>query len=227
MNLYFLVEGKTEWKIYPVWLSCLIPGLQKIKFSEDITENSYKIINANGLPLYEQLRDAVHEVNGVGNYDYLVVCLDPEEHTVNEVKADIQAYLEKESLVLENNTQLAVIVQNRCIEIWCIGNRAVYPMRAESSELFELMEYYNASENDPEHMGKNQSNTHAQFHKIYLKKLLSENGFRASGGQLRYTGSRDYCIQIVQRIEDTPDHLASFQELLHFCGKINKSLTNL
>ena len=31
MNLYFLVEGKTEKKVYPQWLSHLIPGLKQVQ----------------------------------------------------------------------------------------------------------------------------------------------------------------------------------------------------
>ncbi len=45
MNLYFIVEGKTEQKVYPSWLSYLLPELQRVKnpskvrvLSERVTE---------------------------------------------------------------------------------------------------------------------------------------------------------------------------------------------
>ncbi len=98
MNIYFLVEGKTEAKVYPAWLSYLAPNFEKGDFFEDVCENTYKIVNANGQPLYPEISDAVNEVNSVGRYDFLVICLDAEENGADELKDDISQFLEKENI---------------------------------------------------------------------------------------------------------------------------------
>lgn len=36
MNIYFLVEGKAEGKIYPQWLTYLVPELKRVKYHDDV-----------------------------------------------------------------------------------------------------------------------------------------------------------------------------------------------
>jgi len=51
MNVYFLVEGRrTEKKIYPKWLSHLVPELTKVDFFEDVKEFNYKLFSGFGFP---------------------------------------------------------------------------------------------------------------------------------------------------------------------------------
>jgi hypothetical protein len=40
MNLYFIVEGVTESKVYPSWLSYLLPELERIRNASKALSNS-------------------------------------------------------------------------------------------------------------------------------------------------------------------------------------------
>lgn len=103
MNLYFLVEGKqTERKVYPKWLSILSPQLTQITFAKDVTKNNFYLISGEGYPsLLHHLKNAVEEVNEIGNYDFLIVCLDAEETSIEERKATIIDFLKRENLQLK------------------------------------------------------------------------------------------------------------------------------
>ena len=65
MNIYFLVEGKTELKVYPQWLSHLTPNLSRIHFAQDVNTNNYFLISGIGyLRLLDvALVNSVEEVN--------------------------------------------------------------------------------------------------------------------------------------------------------------------
>ena len=42
MNLYFLVEGaQSERKVYPAWLTYLLPELQRVDNCDDVNEKNY------------------------------------------------------------------------------------------------------------------------------------------------------------------------------------------
>ena len=75
MNVYFLVEGKTERKVYPKWLAHLAPQLKRVNFPCDATANNYYLISGGGFPsiLDNHLKDLVSDINTSGNFDYLVL----------------------------------------------------------------------------------------------------------------------------------------------------------
>jgi hypothetical protein len=51
MNVYFLVEGKrTEKKVYPLWLSHLVPELRKMQWYHQVVKNNYCVFSGNGFP---------------------------------------------------------------------------------------------------------------------------------------------------------------------------------
>ncbi|MCP4148643.1 MAG: hypothetical protein GY757_12930 [bacterium] len=80
MNLYFLVEGRrTEAKVYPKWLEHLLPELKRVYHCDHIAGNNYFLISGGGYPsIYHHLKNAVHDVNAISGYDYLILCLDSE-----------------------------------------------------------------------------------------------------------------------------------------------------
>ncbi len=180
MNLYFLVEGKTESKLYPKWLKHLIPELSRIYAPGDADKNNDFLISGGGFPhlLYRRLPDSIDDVNGSANYDYLVLCLDADEQSVTERLEEVNQFVHNEGLTL-NNCELKIIVQNRCIETWLLGNRIVYPRQPVTPEFIEYAKFYNVSINDPELMGIAPNfDTHAQFHLDYLKAMLLERNIR-------------------------------------------------
>ncbi|NET62591.1 MAG: hypothetical protein F6K47_42810, partial [Symploca sp. SIO2E6] len=125
MNIYFLVEGRsTEKKIYPDWLSYLIPQLKRVQFHDQVEVNNYYLISGNGYPaiISDGIPNAVDKITEVGKYDYLVICIDADEDTVDARKKYIYDSIQKNNIEL-GKTQLVLIIQNRCIETWLLGNR--------------------------------------------------------------------------------------------------------
>ena len=82
MNLFFLVEGRrTESKIYPAWLSYLLPQLQRVKNYRKITQNNYYLIDGGGYPsIKERIVYYIDEINTINqspinsNYHHFVIC---------------------------------------------------------------------------------------------------------------------------------------------------------
>ncbi len=87
MNIYFLVEGNsTERKIYPKWLEYLIPNLVRVRYHDQVKDNNYYLISGEGYPriLYDGLENAVDKISEAIRYDYLVICVDVDEESVDE-----------------------------------------------------------------------------------------------------------------------------------------------
>jgi hypothetical protein len=87
MNLYFLVEGKTERKVYPRWIDYLMPHLTRISTPTEATQDNYFLISGGGYPhlLDKQLGDSVKDIQETGNYNHFIVVLDAEEFTVSKM----------------------------------------------------------------------------------------------------------------------------------------------
>ncbi len=84
MNLYFLVEGKrTEKKVYPAWLSHLVPSLRRVAFLDEIDVNTYFIFSGEGYPslIGVHFQNAIQDYRQSGKLDRLVVCLDVDQST--------------------------------------------------------------------------------------------------------------------------------------------------
>lgn len=95
MNLYFLVEGRrTEMRLYPRWLSRLLPHFTRVDYPDMVTKNNYFLISGDGYPrlLDVALQNAVRDVNAAQNYDYLILCLDADEATVAERTAEVESH---------------------------------------------------------------------------------------------------------------------------------------
>lgn len=222
MNLYFLVEGKTEAKVYPAWLSHLLPTLTRVKSYDAVERNNYFLISAQGYPsiIYDSLPSAIEEIRDNGKYNYLVLYLDADEDTISERQDEIHECIREKKLEL-GNTELVIIVQNRCIETWFLGNRKVFLRHPQTQPLLDYTRYYDVSDNDPEKMGKYKGfATHAQFHHAYLKAI-----FRAR--KIRYTKrnpgdvlKEEYLEQLQKRIRDKLGQLPTLGHFLQLCDKI-------
>jgi len=46
MNVYSLVEGKTEKKVYPRWLSHLLPGLKQVQRYDEVEHHNYYLFSS-------------------------------------------------------------------------------------------------------------------------------------------------------------------------------------
>ncbi len=127
MRVYFLVEGRrTEAKLYPAWLSHLIPELNRITRYDEEIPNSYFLFSAEGYPsiILEHIPRSIEDINRIGGYDYFVVALDADQSTVPDRIDEINESLSDNHIHLIG-TELRIVVQNRCIETWLLGNRRI------------------------------------------------------------------------------------------------------
>ncbi|GAB1540129.1 hypothetical protein NUACC21_27980 [Scytonema sp. NUACC21] len=228
MNIYFLVEGKkTERKVYPAWLSYLLPELQRVQSYDEVDKNNYYLFSAEGYPsiIYEHLPNAIEDIRSNGKYNYMAICLDAEENTGNDLKQEIYDFLQADK-IQTGNTKLAIIIQNRCIETWFLGNRKIYLKNPQSSPLLEYTRYYDISANCPELMAKYQGfNTHAQFHEAYLKEVFRAKNIADSKNNPGDVLKKHYLEQLLRKTQEKTEDLPSFQEFIIFCNKIKSELS--
>lgn len=226
MNLYFLVEGRrTERKVYPRWLSYLVPELTEVRSPDKAVKNSYYVFSGNGYPsiLDNHLVNSVADVNALGNYDYLVMCIDADEASVHERRAEVEKYISDNAVELKGSTKFILIIQNRCIETWCLGNKRVYKNNPKSSTLIEYINFYNVKTNDPELIGNFDFETHAQFHEAYLSEMLLERNMRYTKKHPQAVTDEAYLNELILRANSSP-HIETFKDFLDFCLVVRSNI---
>jgi len=226
VNIYFLVEGvATEPKIYRAWLAHLLPKLQEVAGFDEVEADNYFMTSVGGRWPYvaKQITASLNEVKQCGKYDYLVICIDAEEWRVNELIKEIESHLNVADgqPILPVATRLKIIIQNRCIETWLLGNCQMYPAQAKNQTLKNYLNDYNASQLDPERMGKGDCTTHAKFHKKYLRLLFYEQRIRHEETQRNQVATLTYLQQLQARVVTKPIHLSTFQTFLGFCQNLS------
>ncbi|MGB5594902.1 MAG: hypothetical protein WBM62_12815, partial [Crocosphaera sp.] len=91
--------------------------------------------------------------------------------------------------------------------------------------LSDYINYYDVYQNDPELMGKYEFSNHANFHEAYLKAILKANNLKYSKKLPRKTQEKHYFEQLLKRIQDTPEHLQTFQDFIEFCDMLKTQLS--
>jgi hypothetical protein len=230
MNLYFIVEGKTERQVYTSWLGYLLPELQQVKNPSQAHTNSYYLISGGGYPsLYQEVEAAVENINIIQKYNHLIICTDADEKSVEEMQQEIRDFFMENQLDL-GDTQLQLIIQNRCIETWFLGNSTIYIPEPISQPLLDYTCYYNVSTYCPELMGKYEHDFHAQFHKDYFKKLMAankDNNKQYSEKTPRDPRKEDYLSELQSRAEKQANHLPTFQNFIEFCVLVRSQLKSI
>lgn len=223
MNIYFLVEGNsTEKKIYPKWLEYLLPNLVRVKYHDQVKNNNYYLISGQGYPkiLYDGLENAIDKISETSKYDYLVMCVDADEETVEERIQYIQDIISSKKVDL-GKTKIEIVVQNRCMETWLLGNKRIFDSRQPLGlPLSEYVSYYDVSQNDPEKMGQYQMRNHADFHFEYLKEVFRSKNITYSKKNPGDAKREYYFEELRRRVQDHPEDLKTFQLFLAFCERI-------
>ncbi|MGB1251605.1 MAG: hypothetical protein ACPG8W_13390 [Candidatus Promineifilaceae bacterium] len=225
MNLYFLVEGKTERKLYPQWLNYLTPELTRVNFYDEIQQNSYYLFSGGGYPqlLDKPLQASVEEINENGKYDYLVVVLDADEVDLDERIDEVMARFGEGGLQLQK-CKLKMIVQDKCLESWLLGNRVAFVRQPQKAFLRDCVQFYDVGQHDPELMGMpaDYPESPSKFHFAYLRAMLSERNVAYSKRTPASVVQASYLKQLEKRAADLPEQLRSFQSLLTFCQEIRQ-----
>lgn len=224
MNVYFLVEGQsTEKKVYPKWLSYLVPHMKRVDFYDEIKENNYFIFSAGGYPtILDDIISACEEVNECGRYDYLVICVDGDDIGWEERRNELLTYIDENVDTVA--AEIVVIVQNVCFETWFLGNRKVFS-RNPGPGFQDYFHHYDISSNDPEEMEKpdNCGSSKSQYHVDYLKSMLDEKNMQYSKKLPGAVCSEHYIKELEKRVEETP-HLKSLAQFFYFCTTLKTNL---
>jgi len=232
MNIYFLVEGQSsEADIYPAWISYLVPELRRVENFDEVNQNNYYLFSSYGIPYIENdIINAIIDINSLGKYDYFVICIDADAATVYQRESKIHKLIEENNISLVNNTSLKLIVQNRCIETWFLGNRKVYTRNLQKNPCFiKYSNFYNVSQNDPELMEKieNFEGSISNFHFTYLKAMFNERGNMVYSKSNSIEVQRvTYLNELIKRIKEEPSQLISFINFIDFCSKIRHVINN-
>jgi hypothetical protein len=185
MNLYFLVEGaSTEIKFYPELVKSIFEDrlirIQNVQDVNDI-ENSYYILTGNGYPqIYSHiLKNTIEDINQYPHFNYLFVCLDADEMSIEERSIEFREVceaLKREGTVLNENCEIVLIIQNRCIETWFLGNKRFFRRNTSNEDMLNFHFFYNVKTHDPEEMNYDIGyDNHASYHYSYLKHMVKEN----------------------------------------------------
>ena len=227
MNIYFLVEGNsTEKKIYPKWLEYLIPNLVRVRYHDQVENNNYYLISGQGYPriLYDGLENAVDKILEIPKYDYLVICVDADEELVEERIEYIREFISNKQINL-GKTKVEIIVQNRCIETWLLGNKKIFNSRQPLGlPLSSYVNYYDVSQKDPEKMGKYEMRNHADFHYEYLREIFRAKNTIYSKKNPNDATEKYYFEELQKRVQEQPEDLKTFQFFLEFCEKIRNMM---
>lgn len=224
MNIYFLVEGKqTEKKVYPKWLSILLPEITQVNFFDDVTKLNYKLFSGNGFPhlLHNHLQASIEDINAAGNYDYFVICIDSDEFTVQERIEEITEFMLSNNLKLLPKTKLKIIVQQKCLESWLLGNRKIFKNNPQNQTLMDSIQFYDVSKNDPERMHKPEQyvGSVADFHFGYLRDMLRERNISYTKRFPRDVVEVHYLNELILRSEEI-EELQTFKHFVDFCKEL-------
>lgn len=225
MNLYFLVEGKrTEKKVYPAWLSHLVPSLRRVAFLKEIDVNSYFIFSGEGYPslIGVHFRNAVQDYRQSGKLDRLVVCLDVDQTTPNMRSKEVFEVARSLEFPLE---QLRVITQESCIESWFLGNRKAVASSPQSAELSAYVQFYNVRRDDPESMGTfSRFKSRSDFHSKFFHLVAQEKGFQYTKHRPGHVLDSAFLDELLARRNAT-GHLPTFGSFIDLCDEIRSEFT--
>jgi len=213
MNVYVVVEGRTEPHVYKVWIPLVNPNLTYVNDIYDIEKNNFSIISAKNYPYYKVIEGAIQDVNEVGNVDRLVISVDSEENSREEKLEEVNSFLRDLQCVVP----IIVVIQHFCIETWALGNRRVIRRHPQNPNLRRYRGIFDVLLNDPELLPRlpSENLNRAQFAFKYLKAILNERY-----PNITFTKRRPYPLchptyfsEVRSRYYDT-QHIASFSDFL-------------
>jgi hypothetical protein len=214
MNLYIVVEGAVEKKIYSQWIPLVNPMLVEVRDISLLVQNNFLIVEGGGMPQYfEVIKDAAHDVSINPHIDRLVVSVDSEEDTYHNKRSEIGNFIDALGLPIDYR----IVVQHFCFESWALGNKAITSRNPVNERLREYKQHFDVMTSDPELISPPPGNdlNRAKFSESYLRLLLQEK-FRNLTYTKRNPGAvahPKYFDQLVDRLKTT-GHIQSFDDFL-------------
>lgn len=214
MNVYIVVEGKTEKPVYKTWIPFVNNRLIYVNDIFEIQDNNFSIVSGEGYPgYYDIIENAIEDVNAIRNVDRLVISIDSEDKSREEKQEEVSEFLLGRNCFVP----ITIIVQHFCIETWALGNRKIVRRHPVTEKLVKYKRAFDVLVNDPEMLPglPDEDLNRAQLAFRYLKAIMNER-FR----NLTYTKKNPkpllhirYFLEVKSRLEDT-GHIGSFGDFL-------------
>jgi hypothetical protein len=226
MNLAFLVEGRTELNLYPIWIAHFTRSrLTKCLEYSDVITDQFTIFDVQGISnMRKDIPIAIDNIIANNVFDYLVIVIDGDDEGVESRHRFIEGIINDPATPnLPTNCQLKIIVQNVCIETWFTGHTDHFQSakNCRNKSILSLLNEYDVENNDPELMPNLQApivHSIGQYHKMYLARMLK--GANHSWNYKEKTAhtliDMPYFQRLEQRLNETPTHLNSFADMIAF-----------
>lgn len=225
MNLAFLVEGRTEFKLYPQWITHLTALTECTMGYKGVVDNQFTILNVEGYSkMTREIPNAIKDIIANPVFDYLVIVIDADNESVMSRETFIQDIINhSDTPALPTNCQLKIIVQNVCIETWFVGHTDHFKtaLNCGDSGIVSFLGQYDTESNDPELMPNyltHSVRSIGRYHKTYLQKML-----KGVNRRWKYEESTAHTIidtpyfqRLERRLAETPTHLSSFSGMVNF-----------
>jgi hypothetical protein len=215
MNIYVVVEGVSESKVYPEWIKHVNENLVKANYIDEVVTNNYYMVSGGGYPnIYNVIDNAISDINANQQFDRLVIALDSEDTSLVERYNEIDDHVKAQNPRVE----IKIIIQHFCFETWALGNVKIGPKKPTSPELKTYKEIHDVIQKDPEDLPELSSENlnRAQFAYKYLKLALKDKG-----SHITYSKNKPdvvfhpkYFGALKDRLNDT-GHIGSFDSFLN------------
>jgi len=215
MNIYVVVEGRGDKKVYEEWVPLVNPSLSYVENAADISNSNFTVVSAHGYPFYfGTIEAAIEDVNSHGNIDRLVLGVDSEDMSFAEKMAEMEGFISERPC----SASVYVVIQHFCLETWALGNRRVFPRSPHSQLLLEYRRVFNVLADDPELLPPYPKHglNRAEFAEKYLRTILCERNTNLGyvKGNPKALLKPTYFQQVKKRLEET-QHIASFATFLN------------
>lgn len=214
MNVYLIVEGNGEKKVYTHWVPLVNPNLSVVNSLEEVQHNNLIIFSGGGYPNYLEVIEAgVEDVVGNEQLDRLVIAIDSEEMSYEEKRREIEQVVN----ALGKNLDYRIIVQHFCLETWALGNKVIVSRNPKDVRLRQYISHFDILDKDPELLPDYpiEDLSRSQFAARYLTKLLNEKyrSLTYKKGNPKPLVHDMYFKRVKMRL-DTTGHIASFEDFL-------------
>jgi len=226
MKLYFLLEDQKSFlKVLPAWLKVCLPKYVQVFSVDDFSNNSYIAESGFGYPSIKNVLVNKLEMFSDSDIrpDCIVVMYDVDDWSEN-YQATVRAKFDNIFIASGLDVDYKILPIKRCFESWLLGNKEVYPKKADDK--FKIYEnFYDVSKNDPEIMDcpNEYRDSISIYHYNYLQCMLKTSiGKKYTKGNPSIVGNNNYLAGMNQRIDSTLD-MNSFREFMNFLYKLQKS----
>ncbi|MBF0611797.1 MAG: hypothetical protein HQL55_11825, partial [Magnetococcales bacterium] len=161
-------------------------------------------------------------LNSIQKYavDCLFICIDAEKDDVIQRRREVEEVLQSHLPLVTTLPNYAIVIQNRTMETWFLGNRALVQSAQRGEELLKCLDFYNVEVEDPELLPiQSGHRNHAKYHLHYLRQIFLGNNLRYQKNNPREVMEESYLCQLIQRVQDTT-HLPEFKHFLQQCQQL-------